>query len=161
MPSTGRPLSLARALSRDVPDQTRAKGATYFRSGAVVSIVGFDDKVIAVVQGTRDYHVEITREMEGFIGSCDCPYFQDRFHVCKHIWAAILAADSRGLLPPADSQSWIEPVDVPAERDDVVTGDSATSAGGITRDTIITLARDLAFKVVETDMPREFLYPGR
>ena len=133
MPSTGRPLSLARALSRDVPDQTRAKGATYFRSGAVVSIVGFDDKVIAVVQGARDYHVEITREMEGFIGSCDCPYFQDRFHVCKHIWAAVLAADSRGLLPPMDSQSWIEPVDVPAERDDIVTGDSATSAAGVPR----------------------------
>ena len=71
--------------------------------------------------------------MEGFIGSCDCPYFQDRFHVCKHIWAAVLAADSRGLLPPADSQSWIEPVDVPAERDDVVTGDSASSAAGVPR----------------------------
>jgi branched-chain amino acid aminotransferase len=34
----------------------------------------------------------------------------------------------------------------------------ASILGGITRDTIMTLARDLAFKVVETDMPREFLY---
>jgi superfamily II DNA or RNA helicase len=119
MSSAERPFSLARALARDVPETTRAKGANYFRTGAVVSVREFDDKVIAVVQGARDYRVEITREMEGFIGSCDCPYFQDRFHVCKHIWAAVLAADSRGMLPPTQSQSWIEPVDVPAEREDI------------------------------------------
>ena len=111
-------MSLARALSRDVPEPTRAKGANYFRSGAVVSIQGYDDKVVARVLGAREYHVEITREMEGFIGSCDCPYFQDRFQVCKHVWAAVLAADSRGLLTPSDSQAWIEPVDIPAERED-------------------------------------------
>src|SRR5258705_12197338 len=35
---------------------------------------------------------------------------------------------------------------------------AASILGGITRDTIMTLARDLTFKVVETDMPREFLY---
>jgi branched-chain amino acid aminotransferase len=35
---------------------------------------------------------------------------------------------------------------------------AASILGGITRDTIMTLARDLAFTVVETDMPREFLY---
>src|SRR6195256_2964439 len=34
----------------------------------------------------------------------------------------------------------------------------ASILGGITRDTIMTLARDLTLKVVETDMPREFLY---
>ena len=128
MSSAERPPSLARALSRDVPETTRAKGANYFRTGAVVSIRELDDKVSAVVQGARGYHVQITREMEGFIGSCDCPYFQDRFHVCKHIWAAVLAADSRGMLPPIQPHSWIEPVDVPAERDDVaaVHGSRAT-----------------------------------
>ena len=35
---------------------------------------------------------------------------------------------------------------------------AASILNGITRDTIMTLARDLAFKVVEGDMPREFLY---
>src|ERR1700704_1821729 len=35
---------------------------------------------------------------------------------------------------------------------------AASILGGITRDTIMTLARDLTLKVVETDMPREFLY---
>jgi len=35
---------------------------------------------------------------------------------------------------------------------------SASILGGITRDTVITLARDLGFTVVETDLPRESLY---
>src|SRR6202022_2922737 len=35
---------------------------------------------------------------------------------------------------------------------------SASILGGITRDSIITLARDLSFSVSETDFPREALY---
>jgi branched-chain amino acid aminotransferase len=35
---------------------------------------------------------------------------------------------------------------------------SASILGGITRDSIITLARDLGFTVTETDLPRESLY---
>jgi branched-chain amino acid aminotransferase len=35
---------------------------------------------------------------------------------------------------------------------------SASILGGITRDSIITLARDLSFSVTETDLPRESLY---
>jgi branched-chain amino acid aminotransferase len=35
---------------------------------------------------------------------------------------------------------------------------SASILGGITRDSIITLARDLGYTVVETDLPREALY---
>jgi superfamily II DNA or RNA helicase len=131
MASTERPLSLARALAPDVPEQTRAKGTTYFRTGAVVSIVGFSDRVAAVVYGTREYHVTITREQEGFIGSCECPYFQDRFEVCKHIWAAVLAADSRGLLPPAGPKAWIEPVDTPGEyADEPLAGSGEASPAG-------------------------------
>ena len=35
---------------------------------------------------------------------------------------------------------------------------SASILGGITRDTIITLARELGYTVTETDLPRELLY---
>jgi branched-chain amino acid aminotransferase len=35
---------------------------------------------------------------------------------------------------------------------------SASILGGITRDSVMTLARDLGFTVVETDLPRESLY---
>jgi superfamily II DNA or RNA helicase len=118
MPSTERPLSLARALAPDVPERTRAKGSAYLRNGAVVSLVGLEDKVTALVLGTSEYHVQIEREQEGFFASCECPYFQDRFDVCKHIWAVVLAAESRGLLAPLGPDAWIEPVDTPGERDD-------------------------------------------
>jgi superfamily II DNA or RNA helicase len=118
MASTERPFSLARALAADVPERTRAKGAAYFARGAVASIEQTEEGVAAIVAGSRDYHVAITREQEGFIGSCECPFFQDRFHVCKHIWALVLAADSRGLLPPLQPRAWIEPVDTPGEHED-------------------------------------------
>jgi superfamily II DNA or RNA helicase len=113
-----RPLSLARALAPDVPAPTRAKGSAYFRDGAVGPIRASDDKVSAIVYGTREYQVDVTREQDGFIGACECPYFQDRFEVCKHIWAVILAADARKLLAPVGIQAWIEPVDTPGEHHD-------------------------------------------
>jgi superfamily II DNA or RNA helicase len=128
MARSERSLSLARALAPDVPEHIRAKGSAYFTNGAVVSIGGTDERISAIVDGSRDYNVEITREKDGFIGSCDCPFFQDRFHVCKHIWAAVLAADSRGLLPPVATDAWIEPVDTPGEREQhAETGPSAAA----------------------------------
>src|ERR1700689_1255439 len=32
---------------------------------------------------------------------CDCPYFSDQGQICKHLWAAILAADEQGYLSDA------------------------------------------------------------
>jgi hypothetical protein len=132
MPPKERPLTLARALAPDVPERTRAKGSAYFNRGAVVSIRGFEHKVTAIVYGTAEYHVEITREQDGFFSSCECPYFQDRFSVCKHIWAVVLAADSRGLLTPIGHHAWIEPVDTPGERDgpDAAMADVQPGAAG-------------------------------
>ena len=49
--------------------------------------------------GERPYGVEIERDAGGaFTASCDCPYFQDRFVICKHIWASLLEAERRGYL---------------------------------------------------------------
>ena len=137
MHSTQPPLSLARALAADVPPATRAKGASYFHSGAVASLVTFKDGIAGTVRGTRDYHVEVSREQEGFIGSCECPYFLDRFAVCKHIWAVVLAADDRGLLPPHGPRAWIEPVDTPGEHEDpefAVPRGSRRAEGATTRE---------------------------
>jgi superfamily II DNA or RNA helicase len=103
-------VTLAEALQQDFSSGARAKGQQYYQTGAVSSIAGTNDEITASVWGTRAYHVKIEREQNGYIGSCECPYFLDRFEVCKHIWAVILAADSHGLLQPADSESWIEPV---------------------------------------------------
>ncbi len=89
---------LARYLSASVPSSVRAKGLRYHRTGAVVAISGGEWAAHAVVRGGRNYRVEVARDREGFRASCDCPYFTDRAMVCKHIWAAVLEADERGLL---------------------------------------------------------------
>ena len=111
MRSEERGVSLAEALERDFSRNARARGEEYFYKGAVTTVSEGKDVVTATVVGTRPYHVTIQREKDGFIGSCQCPYFLDRFEVCKHIWAVILAADSAGFLQPAGQKTWIEPVD--------------------------------------------------
>jgi superfamily II DNA or RNA helicase len=134
MPPADRPLSLARALTPDVPAHTRDKGSAYFRNGAVASVLASGDTISAIVYGTQEYHVSLTREQDGFIGSCECRYFQDRFEVCKHIWALVLAADSRRLMPPLQPHAWIEPVDTPGARDNgdgSGTNPELRAAGGV------------------------------
>jgi hypothetical protein len=91
---------LIRPLSSFATLRNRVKGADYFRSGAVVEIAGGEWSAHAVVRGTRDYRVDLRRESgtDRFTASCECPYYIDRADICKHIWAALLEADRRGLL---------------------------------------------------------------
>src|SRR5688500_19722560 len=91
---------LIKALTPHVSSRTRAKGVDYFRSGAVIDIAGGEWTAHAVVRGTRDYRVDLLRESgtDRFTASCECPYYADRAEICKHIWAAILEAEARGLL---------------------------------------------------------------
>ena len=94
------PGMLIKALAPHVSSRTRAKGLHYFRSGAVIEMAGGEWTAHAVVRGTRDYRVELMRESgtDRFTASCECPYYADRAEICKHIWAALLEADQRGLL---------------------------------------------------------------
>src|SRR3954468_21921195 len=89
-----------KSLIPRVSGRTRAKGADYSRSGAVIEIGGGEWSAHATVRGTRDYRVELRRESgtDRFTASCECPYYADRGEICKHIWAALLEADRRGLL---------------------------------------------------------------
>jgi SWIM zinc finger len=91
---------LIRPLSSFVTLRNRVKGADYFRSGAVAEIAGGEWSAHALVRGTRDYRVDLRRESgtDRFTASCECPYYTDRADICKHIWAALLEADRRGLL---------------------------------------------------------------
>ena len=97
--------------------RTRAKGVSYFRAGAVVEMTGGEWAAHGVVRGTRDYRVELVRDGDRFTGACECPWYSDRADVCKHIWAALLEAESRGLLsgdgPPGDD-AVLEPEYPPA-----------------------------------------------
>lgn len=47
------------------------------------------------MSGTRKYWVQISREEDdALLAFCQCPYF-DGGEICKHIWATLLAAESR------------------------------------------------------------------
>jgi superfamily II DNA or RNA helicase len=91
-------VTVTQVLAPTVPGGSRVKGRAYFLDRAVVYIAGGEWSVEATVRGSRDYHVTIRREGNVFSGSCECPYFEDRFVVCKHIWAAMLEAERRQLL---------------------------------------------------------------
>ena len=90
---------LTRVLAVQVPGGSRVKGRAYHLDGAVRTITGTPWSADSLVQGERTYAVRIDRNKGGaFTASCDCPYFQDRFVVCKHIWASLLEAERRGFL---------------------------------------------------------------
>jgi superfamily II DNA or RNA helicase len=91
-------------LQQDFSPFVRNKGRKYFQSGAVRITSGASDKVHAVVAGSRKYAVEIRLNREAIVVDCDCPYFQSE-DLCKHIWATLLAAESRGYLTRIAS-SW-------------------------------------------------------
>ena len=100
--------TLAHVLSPSVAERTRAKGYSYYVTGTVTITTTTTSMVAADVRGTRVYHVSLTREDGGFIGSCECPFFADRQDICKHIWALVLAADAQGLLPPESPDAWLD-----------------------------------------------------
>src|SRR5205823_9348691 len=81
-------------------NQTRARGAGYYMSGAVRIEHGSESEVEARVQGARLYYVDMTCENDELNMWCDCPYFEST-GPCKHLWAVILAADARGYLSAA------------------------------------------------------------
>ena len=91
-------MTLAEVLAQDVPERTRTKGNRYFLGGAVRAIEGSDAHVVATVRGSQWYRVNLHREGDAVVASCECPYFADRGEACKHLWAVILAADTSGFL---------------------------------------------------------------
>jgi hypothetical protein len=76
-----------------------------------------------IVEGSNTYQVRLEFLGRGEIGfSCSCPYFDSNLDVCKHVWAAFLAADDDNLLPDWNSRKSpnLFPVDPEnAEEDDV------------------------------------------
>src|SRR5687767_15152028 len=79
--------------------EVRARGRDYQRGGAVKITRHTDDSLRAAVQGTRSYRVDVDWARGDFDYRCNCPYGQEFGEPCKHIWATLLEADERGLLP--------------------------------------------------------------
>ncbi len=125
-------------LSSRVSLRTRVKGSDYYRSGSVIEIGGGEWSAHAIVRGTRDYRVDLLRESgtDRFTASCECPYYADRAEICKHIWAALLEAERRGLLggegailPTATLEPEYRPPAEPAPSVTSGQGSAARSAG--------------------------------
>jgi len=75
----------------------RDRGLAYFRSGAVKILEHSDFYVLAQVEGNLDYSVQLSLTLNSLDVACTCPYFADG-EDCKHIWATMLAADSKNYL---------------------------------------------------------------
>ena len=77
-------------LSANFTAVIQSRGADYFARGAVRLAESGPERVLAFVQGSRRYTVDLrfggpTPEL-----SCTCPYFMDREEPCKHLWAVLL-----------------------------------------------------------------------
>jgi superfamily II DNA or RNA helicase len=105
-------MRLSETLGQLISNTSRARGSSYFRSGAVRSLSIENGIVQALVRGTTTYSVWLETGGRRLRGSCTCPYFIDRVDICRHIFAVVLAAEAQGipLVPPG-----IDAVDVDIE----------------------------------------------
>ena len=94
-------MSLKSRFAPEFNPKIRDRGLAYFRGGAVKILDHSDFYVLARVEGTLDYFVELSLTSNSLDVACTCPYFGDG-EDCKHIWATILAADSKNYLSEID-----------------------------------------------------------
>src|SRR5262245_47034131 len=106
-------MRLSEAFAQHVSRDCRIRGHEYFASGAVAHVRVDNGSIVATVVGSNAYDVTLTQQGSAVRATCTCPFFSDRLEICKHIWATILAAETRGLpliAPgPAPSSVTLEP----------------------------------------------------
>ena len=81
-----------------VSNRTRERGRDYFVSRRVTVVEADAWHVDATVRGSLSYDVELVRERDAIEAWCSCPYCEEYFEPCKHIWATLLAAEAGGYL---------------------------------------------------------------
>jgi hypothetical protein len=101
-------MSNIETLSRFVSRKIRIRGKEYFERKAVRILFSDHEFVSARVSGSQNYEVDLEREKDSLVYSCDCPYFDGNSEVCKHVWATILELEKNGHL-----RKW--PVGFPAK----------------------------------------------
>ncbi len=95
-------MGIAQKVARNFSDAVRTRGQSYFVKGRVTVTAARAGEVVARVRGTAKYRVRVRLRGSKLLASCTCPYFSPQGEPCKHLWATLLLADSRGLLqsPP-------------------------------------------------------------
>jgi len=90
---------ILQSLSSDFDPVIRTRGEDYFHEKRVrLTEVdpGDPGRVLAFVQGSRRYTVQLGFEGPGIGYSCTCPYFFNEEQPCKHLWAVLLKLDWSG-----------------------------------------------------------------
>jgi superfamily II DNA or RNA helicase len=113
-------MTLATLLAHFVDWRVRERGRAYFQTGKVKLLIAEPELVEAAVTGSEEYRVSLRREEANLRVFCSCPFF-DSGEPCKHVWAAVLAADGskalrgsngdlpRRLLTPGSAQERLRP----------------------------------------------------
>ena len=100
-------MPLASKLAFQFERRLQFKGLSLFQSHAVRLTEANQAHFYGEVQGTSRYHIRLTYDANQLLVHCECPYFTD-FGRCKHLWAAILEADKRGVLGEAARASYLK-----------------------------------------------------
>ena len=90
-------MTLATLLAHFVDWRVRERGRAYFPTGKVQIVDAGPETVEAVVSGGEEYRVSLRREDANLWVFCTCAYFEGG-EPCKHVWAAVLAADEKKAL---------------------------------------------------------------
>ena len=97
-------MSLTRRFRSLFPAFVRERGEFYFRDRRVTITSQYPDSALAVVHGSELYEVDVSWGEADLDCSCDCPAWSDH-GFCKHIWAVLLALDSRPAGKPAPARA--------------------------------------------------------
>src|ERR1022692_2864212 len=93
-------MPLASKLAFQFERRLQFKGLNLFHARAVRIAEANQALLFGEVQGTSRYPIRMTHDTGRLSVYCACPYFAD-YGRCKHLWAAVLEADRRGVLGEA------------------------------------------------------------
>ena len=86
---------ITQRLQRLFPPDVRARGNRYHDSGAVEFTRATERRLEALVFGSDVYEVQLDWDPDGMLSAnCTCPYYGEGQRPCKHLWAALRAAEN-------------------------------------------------------------------
>ena len=89
-------MSLTTKFADEFTPTAREEGSEIFRRGGVRIEGRAAQWVEATVRGGQPYGVYLSRHKGVVRYGCECPLYANSGEPCKHVWAALLAADAHG-----------------------------------------------------------------
>jgi superfamily II DNA or RNA helicase len=105
-------------LEGSFSSEVRKRGQQYARSGSVKlqKSPSPTKQVEALVYGSALYRVLLRYDHRVLLAACICPYFEDSFELCKHIWATLIVCEAQHVAFPGPIDD-IEADELPDEED--------------------------------------------